>query len=49
MYKYKIQEYDWYESINIINKKTVNYYLVAFQCGSLRSVHKLLKSLINCV
>ena len=27
MYKYKIQEYDWYESNNIIYKKIDNYRL----------------------
>ena len=27
MYKYMIQEYDWYESINIIYKKIDNYML----------------------
>ena len=27
MYKYKIQDYDWYESINIIDKKIDNHFV----------------------
>ena len=37
MYKYKIPEYDWYESIKIIYKKIENYMVLYFkaevQCG----------------
>ena len=41
MYKYMIQEYDWYESINIISKKIDSYMLSHFnakvQCDLLFS------------
>ena len=34
MYKYKIQEYDWYESINIICKKIDIYFYAKVQCDA---------------